>query len=188
MSSSMDCKRQSTTIKKAALSKKKVQSGSRHCNIGETHPDTLQEFVLDAYISNFPLQIETATNNTFYFLPSQSGWFAGSPGTYLDCLGLNPKSTQEEIKSAYKKLSVKYNPDKNPRQQEKATALFQKLKEAYECLLDQQKRVEYDRKMGLTPMFATETNRSFFGRGSFSQQIQPFSSFGKQPQKRTPFF
>jgi len=55
-------------------------------------------------------------------------------------LGIQPEATEREIKSAYRKLSVKFHPDKNPGQEDK----FREITEAYEILYDKEKRVLYD--------------------------------------------
>ncbi|MGV3345840.1 molecular chaperone DnaJ [Enterobacteriaceae bacterium LUAb1] len=62
---------------------------------------------------------------------------------YYEILGV-PKSAEErEIKKAYKRLAMKYHPDRNPGDKE-AEATFKEVKEAYEILTDKQKRTAYD--------------------------------------------
>lgn len=63
---------------------------------------------------------------------------------YYDLLGVSKTATQDEIKKAYRKLAVKYHPDKNPGDQD-AEKKFKKISEAYEALSDPQKRAAYDR-------------------------------------------
>merc|ERR1719316_275870 len=63
---------------------------------------------------------------------------------YYQILGLSKQSADESsIKKAYKKLAVKWHPDKNPGD-EQATKNFQKISEAYACLSDEKKRKLYD--------------------------------------------
>eukprot|EP00271_Cylindrocystis_brebissonii_P012103 TRINITY_DN30196_c0_g1_i1.p1 TRINITY_DN30196_c0_g1~~TRINITY_DN30196_c0_g1_i1.p1 ORF type:complete len:302 (-),score=58.12 TRINITY_DN30196_c0_g1_i1:441-1346(-) len=59
-----------------------------------------------------------------------------------DVLGVSPTATQQEIKKAYFKLSMKYHPDKNS--DAEAATLFPKIANAYEILFDEEKRKEYD--------------------------------------------
>lgn len=58
-------------------------------------------------------------------------------------LGINENATKDEIKKAFRTLSMKWHPDKNPGNIE-AVGKFQKISEAYETLGDTEKREEYD--------------------------------------------
>lgn len=63
--------------------------------------------------------------------------------TFYKILGVDETATKEEIKKAYRSLSMKHHPDKN-RSNPDSTRLFQKITEAYETLGDEEKRKEYD--------------------------------------------
>ncbi|MCM2359686.1 MAG: DnaJ domain-containing protein [Geobacteraceae bacterium] len=62
---------------------------------------------------------------------------------YYQLLGLKKTATPEEIKRAYRKLAVKYHPDKNPGDKG-AEEKFKEINEAYAVLSDPQKRAQYD--------------------------------------------
>ncbi len=62
---------------------------------------------------------------------------------YYKVLGVDKKATEDEIKKAYRKLAVKYHPDKNQGDKE-AEAKFKEVAEAYEVLKDPDKRKKYD--------------------------------------------
>ncbi len=64
--------------------------------------------------------------------------------SYYDILGIEKNASVDKIKKAYRKLVVKWHPDKNPDNVEEATAKFKGIQEAYEVLKDPKKRQMYD--------------------------------------------
>ena len=62
---------------------------------------------------------------------------------YYEVLGLARDASEEDIKKSYRKLAMKYHPDRNP-DNPKAEEQFKEAKEAYETLSDDQKRAAYD--------------------------------------------
>ena len=62
---------------------------------------------------------------------------------YYEILGVSKTAEEREIKKAYKRLAMKYHPDRNQGDKE-AEAKFKEIKEAYEVLTDSQKRAAYD--------------------------------------------
>jgi len=62
---------------------------------------------------------------------------------FYEILGVNKDASAEDIKKSYRKLAMKYHPDRNP-DNPKAEEQFKEAKEAYEILTDDQKRAAYD--------------------------------------------
>ncbi len=90
---------------------------------------------------------------------------------YYEVLGVAKNATEEEIKIAYKKLAIKYHPDRNPDNKE-AEEKFKEAAEAYDVLHDANKRARYDQ-------FGPEGvngNAGFGGQGMNMDDI--FSMFG----------
>ena len=62
---------------------------------------------------------------------------------YYEVLGIDKNASEDEIKKAYRKLAIKYHPDRNPGSKE-AEEKFKEAAEAYDVLHDPQKRQQYD--------------------------------------------
>lgn len=79
---------------------------------------------------------------------------------YYEVLGVSRDATKEEIKKAYRKLAMKYHPDMNKDNPKAAEEKFKEISEAYEVLVDDEKRARYDR-------FGHEGVQSSFRTGGF---------------------
>ena len=93
---------------------------------------------------------------------------------YYEVLGVNKSATDSEIKAAYRKLAIKYHPDRNPGNTE-AEEKFKEAAEAYDVLHDPQKRQQYD-QFGFDTPGGGFGNGGGFGTGFSMDDI--FSMFG----------
>ncbi|MFT2010082.1 molecular chaperone DnaJ [Pontibacter sp. 13R65] len=89
---------------------------------------------------------------------------------YYEILGVSKGATQEEIKKAYRKIAIKFHPDKNP-DDPTAEDKFKEAAEAYEVLSNEQKRQRYDQ-------FGHQGMNGGFGGGGGMNMDDIFSQFG----------
>ena len=75
---------------------------------------------------------------------------------YYEILGVSKEATAEEIKKSYRKLSLKYHPDKNPDGEDK----FKEISEAYSILSDNEKRNKYDKRVYFTRKIKSSISKS----------------------------
>ncbi|AUC60013.1 curved DNA-binding protein [Cyanobacterium sp. HL-69] len=88
---------------------------------------------------------------------------------YYSVLGINKSATADEIKKAFRKLAVKYHPDRNPDNKE-AEEKFKEISEAYEVLGDADKRKKYD-QFGRYWQQAGQSNQSPWGNAGASAGV-----------------
>ena len=89
---------------------------------------------------------------------------------FYETLGVSKTATQEEIKNAYRKLALKYHPDRNPGNKE-AEEKFKAAAEAYQILSDPEKRKRYDQ-------FGTADTGNMGGFGQEMNMEDIFENFG----------
>src|SRR5438105_11811081 len=88
---------------------------------------------------------------------------------YYEVLGVEKSAGAEEIKKAYRKLAVKYHPDKNP-DDKTSEEQFKELGEAYEVLCDPQKKAAYDQHGHA----AFDRRAGAYARGGFHDPFEVF--------------
>ena len=75
---------------------------------------------------------------------------------YYKILEIPPHASAQEIKAAYRNMSIKWHPDRNPNQD--VTGIMQNINEAYAILKDEVKRARYDREY---QQFKEQTYQSY---------------------------
>src|SRR5918993_3112660 len=96
---------------------------------------------------------------------------------YYEILGVVKTADGEEIKRAYRRLAMKYHPDRNPGDTE-AEEKFKECAEAYEVLSDSERRAVYDR-YGFEGLDSRGYGSASHGFGSFADIFDAF--FGGDP-------
>jgi len=108
---------------------------------------------------------------------------------YYDILNVSKNASDSEIKSAYRKLAMKYHPDRNP-DDKAAENKFKEVNEAYDVLKDSQKRSAYDQfgHSAFTSSNGGQGQSQGFGgfSGGFSDIFEDMFGMGREQNKQGP--
>ncbi|KAF0156506.1 MAG: curved DNA-binding protein [Syntrophaceae bacterium] len=96
---------------------------------------------------------------------------------YYQVLGVDKKASADEIKKAYRKLAVKWHPDKNPNNKTASEEKFKKISEAYAVLSDEKKREQYD-QFGSADQFRQQYSQEDIFRNFDLDEILRSFGFG----------
>lgn len=103
---------------------------------------------------------------------------------YYEILEVAKTASADEIKKAYRKMAMKYHPDKNQGDTE-AENMFKKVNEAYQVLSDEAKRSNYDR-YGKAGLGGGSQGAGFGGFEDFSDIFDSFFGGGQRASRREP--
>jgi curved DNA-binding protein len=104
---------------------------------------------------------------------------------YYKILGVEKGASKEELKKAYRKLALKYHPDRNKGNKE-AEEQFKKISEAYAVLSDPEKRQQYD-TFGSTGFQQRYSQEDIFRNVDLGDILREFGIFGGAGGGRTTF-
>jgi molecular chaperone DnaJ len=108
-----------------------------------------------------------------------------SKKNYYDILGVSKNATSDEIRAAYKKLALKYHPDRNLNNQAEAEEKFKEIQAAYECLSDPAKKQSYDTYGSENPYGQGGRHQHAGGfEDVFSQMFGGADIFGTKREKK----
>lgn len=92
------------------------------------------------------------------------------PLSYYELLNVSPKASDDEVKAAYRRLALRYHPDRNPESRGMAQLRFQQISEAYHQIKTRERRKHYNRilKTAMPDNAANNDNMRTQRRGFFS--------------------
>ncbi len=104
---------------------------------------------------------------------------------YYHILGVEPVSSHEEIKQAFRRLALQHHPDRNLQNQKQSEEKFKEINEAYQVLGNQENRRRYDYMLNLgragrffRPGTATDSDMNSLGEEELSQLLHALAAFG----------
>jgi DnaJ-class molecular chaperone len=108
-------------------------------------------------------------------------------GDYYETLGVQRSASDEEIKSAYRKLARQHHPDRNPGDKQ-AESKFKEVQEAYDVLSDKTKRAQYDRFGAAGPRGGFRDSRGAAGGAEFHWGAGPGGFQEMDPNQAADLF
>nr|GAT50236.1 MFS general substrate transporter [Mycena chlorophos] len=126
-----------------------------------------------------------------FAMDSDSAWDEGfwdPDADHYTLLRVPEDASQEDIRRAFRRLAVKYHPDKNLKDPERANQQFGRLKTAYDTLFDEQKRVAYDRSRRQPPSqpHAAHTPAHHWQESAGASFIDELSRYARFPTWKWP--
>jgi DnaJ-class molecular chaperone len=105
---------------------------------------------------------------------------------YYQILGVNESASAEEIKKAYRKLAVKFHPDKNRGREKEVEGRFKEISEAYYVLSDEKRRQQYDQ----VRRYGGDDSRNFAGAAGFDFEdlLRQFGTRQRRPSEQYAAF
>jgi DnaJ-class molecular chaperone len=113
---------------------------------------------------------------------------------YYDILGITKDASEEDIKKAYRKMAVKWHPDKNPNNKKESEEKFKVISEAFTVLSDPSKKDIYDKygddglkqhENGMGGQSAEDIFSMFFGNGNpFGQEFHRSNSHNQETKSK----
>jgi curved DNA-binding protein CbpA len=96
---------------------------------------------------------------------------------YYDILEVGKDATQEEIKKQYRKLALKYHPDRNKDNLKESEEKFKKINEAYKVLSDSKKKEQYD-----------HWNQNKKNQNSYNYQEEVYDYYDSENEKKSYYY
>jgi len=101
---------------------------------------------------------------------------------YYELLGVKRDATEVDIRAAYREAALRWHPDRNLGSAEQAEPMFERVTEAYEVLIDQQKRASYDQTGEAPAREDSSTDQDSPARGRLGAALSVFESLFANPE------
>lgn len=105
-----------------------------------------------------------------------------SSSDYYELLGVKRDATEVDIRAAYREAALRWHPDRNLGSAEQAEPMFERVTEAYEVLIDQQKRASYDQTGEVPAREDSSTDEDSPAGGRLGAALSVFESLFANPE------